>query len=359
LNMSNMWLNNIRSFTPSGSPGNDFAVIYIDAIHEKPEVKTERIKRELGTMRWWMGKLTLDLIGLLNGLMVLTGMVIGILAADMWASVLFFLYGCHWIGSTLISVSRMVEIHKPPIRKDRHIKYAIYEREVGGTVVFKAPQEVLEEWARTTWEYNPTLYRSGLHWFWITTGLFAAIASLACMVNMRGVFQLAFLGVIVYSSLAEIVATRIARILHTKAKGPLTFAIVDHNKTRTKGIIRATLEIERSCRLEGLDWIELGRLPPNQVFKDMQSLLGIINKMQGDEEDGEPVPDPVSRNQDLEVMFADFINKQTSRERDLARRIVAEIKDALKATWYHNPTLDPVEDQEKVKSAAVSHGTEV
>lgn len=357
VNMSNLWLNDIRSFKPSESPGNDFAVVYIDAIHEKADVKIARIKEEMGAMRWWINRLILDLIGLLNGLMILAGMVIGILAADLWASVLFFLYACHWIGSAVISASRMVEIHKPPIQKNREIKYAIYEREVGGTVIFKAPQEVLEEWARSTWEYKPTFRRLCLHWFWIVTGLLTAIASLACMVNMRGYMQLAFLGVIVYSSLAEILATRIARILQQKAKGHVAQATVTHNNTRTKGIVRATLEVAPACRLEGLDWIRLGRLPPMPVFEEMQKLLAAINEIQREEE-AKPVPDPVSRNQELEGKFQRFVDDHQADQGNLAQRIVKEIKEALEASWY--PKVTDIHENEDIdKSGALPHGAPV
>ena len=338
LNVSNLWLRDIVSFRTSDMPANDFAVVYVDAIHEPIEVKIDRIKRNWGRLRWQVVKWTLVLIGLLNGAFLLTGMVMGVLVADLWAFTLFLLYGSHWFASVLVSVKPIVQIHEQRSKPDSTIRYAVYEREEGGTVIFKGPQDRLEEWARSTWEYKRTLARNCLHWYWMVTGTLSAVSAVACMVNMRGYMQLAFLGVLTYSSLAEILAIRISRTLQTKAKGRTFQATVLGNKQRTQGIIRATLQVERACRLTGLDWIKMGLLPPMDVFKDMQTLLGQINQIQEDEEDGKALLGSDARSLILEKMFRDFVDRQQGSLRPLAQRIVSEIKAALKDLWFPDVT---------------------
>ena len=111
----------------------------------------------------------------------------------------------------------------------------------------------MEAWARTTWKYEPTWVQTMLHWSWMVTGLLAAFSSVACMVNMHDYLQLAFLAVLVFATVAEIVATKISRVLQIKAKGPVLCALLTENDKRTQGIISATIAIQSLCRLEGLD----------------------------------------------------------------------------------------------------------
>ncbi|KAA8651464.1 uncharacterized protein ATNIH1004_000347 [Aspergillus tanneri] len=337
LDSSNFWLNTIISFKASKNPDNDFAVVYVGQIYEDMNIRKRRVKDTIGSVRWWIGTLTLDLIGLLNGLMMIAGLVIGVLVADMWATTLFFLYWCHWIGTVLISFNRMVEKDRPDIKEDGRMRYAIHERKVGGTVIFKGQQDQLEKWARSKWKYEGTLWQNCLHWFWITTGTLSAFCSLACMVNMQSYMQLGFLGVLVYSSLAEILATRVSRTLQVKAKGNIHMSIITGSKTRTEAIIRATLESRRPCRLKGIDWINLELLPPMDVFQYMQEALKDIGNMQEEWEDS--MVDVGTRNQQLRKKLAVFIRQVEERDKEapadqkqlaLASRIEKEIERALK-----------------------------
>ncbi|CAG8010046.1 unnamed protein product [Penicillium nalgiovense] len=254
LNLSNAWLTDIISFQTSRQPGNDFAVVCVDAMYPSRDERQKNVRQQLGTFTWLLRKWTLDSICLVNGTMLMTGMVCGILTADLWAFTLFLLYSIHWLASVLISFTSMVKIHKPDhIKNDPGVRYAVYERDEGGTVIFKGPQRELEEWARSTWEYDRNRGKDFLHWLWTLSGTFSGISSIACMVNMKGALQLAFLAVLVYSSLAEIVATRIARQLQTRAHGRIYAEKVLNNATRTKAIIRATLQISPKCRLRDLN----------------------------------------------------------------------------------------------------------
>ena len=100
----------------------------------------------------------------------------------------------------------------------------------------------------------------------------------ACMVNMTAELQLGFLGILGYSSLAEILATQIARRLQAEARGGAMWNKHGHrleptflreNPTRSVGIIRATL----TCELDGKMWFKLKLLPTNAPFEKMVDLL--------------------------------------------------------------------------------------
>ncbi|KAJ5890341.1 uncharacterized protein N7473_006569 [Penicillium subrubescens] len=344
-NLSNTWLSDIISFEPSEHPGNDFAIAYVDRVHQKPKKpkKTDKdanpagedheeeilIRSEIGNVRWQAGRWTLNLLGIINGAMVLTGMVFGILLADIWAFTLFLLYSLHWGASVAISIDSMVTVHTPPrIVPESSDRFAVYEREEGGTVIFKGPQRTLETWARSTWEYDPSWDKDFRHWLWIITGSLSGIASVACMVNMQGRMQLVFLGVLVYASVAEIGATRIARILQTKAHGPIAQDFVRKNATRSLSIIQATLTVLPRCRLTGLDWIKMGLLPDMLVFREMQALLRDISQILGhDKEDSDPLAVTV-RALDIKdrcLRFVDKVKTEDSARGPLAMRIYDEI----------------------------------
>ncbi|KAJ5120971.1 uncharacterized protein N7515_008932 [Penicillium bovifimosum] len=322
LNLSNAWLTDIISFPTSKQPGNDFVVVRVDAMFQSTENRQKNVRQHAGNIRWLVRKWTLELICLLNGAMLTTGMVCGILAADIWAFALFSLYSSHWFASVLISFTSMVKIHKPDhIKNDTQERYAVYERDEGGTVIFKGPQKELEEWARSTWEYDQSWTKDCLHWFWTLSGTFSGFSSVACMVNMKGALQLAFLGVLVYSSLAEIGATRIARHLQTQAHGHIYMDQVLDNNTRSLAIIRATLQISPECRLKGLDWVKLGLLPPMGVFEKMQELL---SEIEADLDQGSDSLLP-----GVDEKCAQFLDRVDPSERRLAERIVTEVKGTL------------------------------
>lgn len=341
-NLSNTWLSDVIHFEPSSHPGNDFAIVYVDAIHrsnskgEKGEVLTqdeEIVRSNIGSIRWRAGKWALDFLCLFNGALVLAGMVCGILVADIWAFTLFLLYSCHWGVSVGISLVPMITVHIPPrINPDSTDRYAVYEREEGGTVIFKGPQSTLETWARSTWEYNPSKVKDSLHWVWIVTGTLSAVASVACMVNMHGTIQLGFLGVLVYATVAEIGATRIARILQTSARGQIPKAFVRNNSSRSKAIIGATIGVAPKCRLAGLDWISMGLLPKMPAFEEMQTLLKNIGEIIGDIKGGKPPLEGTLRDEAIKSECEEFITKMKARDPErmrLAERIKKEVYETM------------------------------
>ena len=206
-------------------------------------------------------------------------MVFSLLNGDIWGVTLFFLYLLHWFASTLISFTCLVRPTCPDIRRDNTIKFLVHERaaDIGGTVIFKGKQHEIETWARTTLQFRQDVLADVLHWLWVMTGTLAAISSIACMVNMTGAFQLVFLAVLFYSSIAELVITQTARFIereYRKSARLGTFTVLTENETRTYAIIRATLGVGDKCSLQGLDWIGLNLLPPTPVFTCFQKLLG-------------------------------------------------------------------------------------
>lgn len=324
LDFSNVWLNNLISFRSGGiNPGNDFMVVHIDQVARTPRevgdmAREKRHKLSLDPgLGWWMfARLALYLLILANGGMILAAMLIGILAADVWAFTLFFLYGSHWIASALITFMPMVRVSTPAIDQEETPRYAAYERPEGGTVIFKGAKKNMEAWARTTWKYEPNLIQSTLHWAFMVTGALAAFSSIACMVNMHGYMQLAFLAVLVYATIAEIVATKVSRWLQTKAKGDVPHALLTNKEKRTESIIYATLAITPVCRLEGFDWITMGLLPNMPAFSAMQPALARINAYQkeveqdAEKEEGSTPHSDVERDairKQMEVYYADYM----------------------------------------------------
>ncbi|KAL4951546.1 hypothetical protein BDW69DRAFT_169840 [Aspergillus filifer] len=315
LDFSNVWLTSLISYRSGEiNPGNDFMVIYIDEVARTPgevaamaKEKRRRLARDPG-LGWWMAaRMTLYLLILVNGAMILAAMLIGILAADIWAFTLFFLYGSHWIASAFITFQPMVEVSTPQIEDATAQRYAAYERPEGGTVIFKGPKKVMEAWARTTWKYEPNFLQSTFHWIYMVTGALAAFSSIACMVNMRGYLQLAFLAVLVYATVAEIIATKISRWLQTKAKGNVPHELLTDKEKRTESIIEATIAIEPICRLEGFDWIAMGLLPNMPAFKEMQPALAKINSYQKQvENEGELLGGNEKRKEEIRAQMEKF-----------------------------------------------------
>ncbi|GAD91873.1 conserved hypothetical protein [Paecilomyces variotii No. 5] len=316
LSFCNIWLNDALSFRSSDRPGNDFMIVYIDDILARRKPPTSDI---------WARRLVLQLISLLTGFILVVGVVFGVLTADIWAVTLFFLYTMHWLASALISRTSLVKVHMDTIKPDPTPTYAIYERPSGGNIVFKGRYDALERWGRMTWEYRTSPINDLMHWFWVISGTLAAISSVACMVNMRGYMQLAFLGVLAYASLAEILATRLAGSLQYLVQGSGKTCEVKNNNTRTQGIIRATVEVDPEFRLTGLDWVKLAGLPNLKIFREMIVLLGRINDVQSrstSELDHKFL-------EDIEKEFSIFYQSLEHPDHPLANRIVSEVRDAL------------------------------
>ncbi|EEA21510.1 hypothetical protein TMatcc_009073 [Talaromyces marneffei ATCC 18224] len=335
LDFSNMWLGDVIAFKASTKPANDFMIVCMD--DDDGTISSTTKGGELkgpSKMTRWLGCSALNMISLINGLIIVAGIVLGTLSADIWALTLFFFYGTHWLAGLAVSTTSLVTPQKISIKPDPTTRYAIYQRPAGGTVVFKGRQDTMESWARSTWEFNRTFKTNSLHWFWTLTGTMSAICSVACMVNMIGYMQLAFLALLVYASLAEIGATRITRLLQGEAKANDRTCFVDDNAYRTQGIIRATVEFGSKYRLKGLDWVDMKRMPPDQIFKDMQTLLARFNEFQEAVETGtEVVPaDGPEKHEAIKEALRAF---QEHRLEDpvLVKRIQTEATNALKEWW--------------------------
>ncbi|OKL59292.1 hypothetical protein UA08_05224 [Talaromyces atroroseus] len=331
LDFGNMWLGDVIAFKSSSKPANDFMIVCMDSDDDDNRRQSPDGPSK---MTQWLGCSALNLISLINGLIIVAGIVLGLLSADLWALTLFFFYGTHWLAGLAVSMTSLVTPQKINIKKDPTPRFAIYQRPAGGTVVFKGRQDTMEAWARSTWEFNRSLKNSILHWFWTITGTLSAICSVACMVNMLGYMQLAFLGLLVYASLAEIVATRITRILQGEAEALDRKFLVENNPFRTTGVIRATVEVDKKFRLSALDWVGLKRMPSDQIFRDMQDLLARINEFQAEVEAGrEVVPDRGPRwHEKVNEAFGRFAENRTE-DPVLVARIQEEAKNALEKWW--------------------------
>ncbi|KAK6354282.1 hypothetical protein TWF730_008695 [Orbilia blumenaviensis] len=325
INQSNYRLNDLVEFRSSQIAGNDFMVINMDDLDDKA-----RRKHKLG-MGSWPGRIALQVIGFANGLLLLTGVAFSALTADVWAGTLFFFYALHWVASTFITFSEMIRTNvKGSIVPDQNLRYAVYQRPEGGTVIFKGKKETLERWARETMEFNKKTRVIFFHWFWMISGTMAAVSSVACMVNMRGYMQLGFLAVLVYSSVAEIAATQISRRLQAASRGEFSHQLVDNNITRTKGIIRGTIENYPKCRLKGLNWIALELLPNWPLYQEMQQMLARINELQEEDEKNGGVDMEV----EVDKAITQFLAETTKPGTDPAKILLANrISDETRAAW--------------------------
>ena len=361
LNFSNIWLNDVLAFEGSDKrPGNDFLVVAMEDIFgtasesstassASSSTTSSSLRKKKKKRSFHVEKLVLDLIGILTGLLLAIGTVFGVLTGDIWAAVLFFLYLTHWLSSTAISFTNLVTSRLPPngITPDSTTKYAIYERTGGGSVIFKAQKDALEKWARVTWEFDESIANKSrntiLHWSWVITGTLAAISSIACMVNMAGTLQLGFLAVLIYSSLAEILATQIARDLQAKSTfHGQKFPIIG-NQTRSAGIVRATIGIEKEGRLQGLNWIELGLLPKRPAFEGMLALLAKLNGLQRASEQGQGgEKGEAERAVQAEQAILDY--EQTTVDDLPPEGLVQRITKEVRIVWYKKEDDDDSEN---------------
>ncbi|QKX53118.1 uncharacterized protein TRUGW13939_00192 [Talaromyces rugulosus] len=334
LDFSKMWVGDVIAYKSSTKPVNDFMIVCMDE-----ELAQDRQHQGPSKATRWLGRRVLDAIMIMNGMILAVGAILGSLYIDIWAITLFCFYLIHCVAGFAISHTPLVVPQKMTIKDDSTVRYAIYQRPAGGTVVFKGRQDTMERWARITWEFKRSFYNDCLHWFWMISGTLSAIASVACMVNMQGFIQLIFLGQLVYASLAEIVATRVARILGGQANASNRTYLVSGNTFRTNGIIRATIEADAQFRLVGLDWVGLKRMPADRIFIDMQDLLlKQINEVQerieaGNDVDSVPESDPASHPDVMAAFEAFRANRTDDEDPVLVQRIQDETRTALQTWW--------------------------
>lgn len=140
------------------------------------------------------------------------------------------------------------------------------------------------------------------------------------MVNMQARYQLAFLGVLSYSSIAELWLTQAARYIQIRKRDTAGFGKIRYlreNKTRTEAIIRTTVGMEEECNLQDLDWVSLGLLPPFQVFKEFQKMIRAIAAEEG--------------GRDVESKLENFRTSSNPKAENinLVERIIKEVKMVL------------------------------
>lgn len=344
VNVGNLWLRDVLNFRPSEEPrqirgegpkvgraGNDFAIASINHVFDQSALSDNSLKTF--DIRW-RGAI-INSMGLVTGLLLGVGMVFSVLNGDIWGITLFLLYLLHWFASTLISFTCLVKPTCPEIRQDDTIKFLVHERpaDIGGTVVFKGTQHELETWARTTLQFRGDVLASLLHWFWMISGTLSAISSVACMVNMTGMFQLVFLAVLFYSSVAELSITQTARYIQRELRdsaGLGSVAVLTENPTRTYAIIRTVLGAGNECSLQGLDWVGLRLLPPIPIFVEFQKMLGAL---------------ACSKGTDIEAALADFRKacdpkgELPPKDALLADRIIKEVHEVQARTSKEQAAL--------------------
>ena len=335
VNVSNLWLQDELSFRPSRTPiqirgerasygnaANDIEIVWVKNVFDHGALPTSH--RHSFCILW--RRAIISISGLLTGLLLCVGLTFSILTGDIWALTLFFLYLAHWLASTFISFTQLVKTTSPDVRQDDEIKYAIHERppDIGGMVIFKGTQQEIETWYRTTLQFRRDLIADALHWFWMLTGTLSAISSVACMVNMTGDFQLGFLAVLFYSSIAELWVTQCARRIQRdmrQAAGLGKATVLTENKSRTEAISRATLGLENECNTKGLDWVGLKLLPQLPIFQNYQILLEALTS---------------DTNLGFENLAATFrqdckFDQISPKNQNLVERIIREIKETLES----------------------------
>ncbi|KAJ6602113.1 hypothetical protein B0H10DRAFT_2081423 [Mycena sp. CBHHK59/15] len=323
ISLSNAWLRDILAFKPSHYPENDFAVAEVGDSFEQlnlgePTAFHTHVLTPFPTpTKPRPAPLTiLDLLDLLCGLLILTGMVFSVLVGDVWARTLFLIYTLHWLAGTIISFNPLIKLQENKIVLDTSTQYAVYQRPEGGTVVFKGRKDTLERWARMTWQFDSRPQNHFLHWFWTITGTLAAVASVACMVNMTAYLQLGFLGVLGYSSSPQ-TASRARGGTAASGKAASPYSIVGENRTRTMGIIRATL----TCGLDGRMWFDLKLLPKDEVFEKMLALLDQLRTV----EDEQRMQTDIA---EFRAKFGTVGEGEKDDVSKLAGRIAEEVKEA-------------------------------
>ncbi|OAQ59141.1 hypothetical protein VFPPC_10173 [Pochonia chlamydosporia 170] len=274
------------AFRPSKHPRNDIMVVSLlrpgmrvfgtgedDSEVQHADTADKKNRR--------LSKTIFGLTEVVMGVLVSGGLTISVLLYDIWGVVLFGSYFLHWLASTAASLCQLVESdtwkEELNIRQDNDIVFAIYERPSGGWVIFKGTQETMERWARTSWRFVDNKPHNRLvHWAWMMTGLFAALSSVANMINMTGYMQLGFLGVLVYGSVAELWLTVLDQMSQPDSMsflGPYSTHTVAANDKKYKSIVQACLSLDNTHRLGPVPWTELGLLPKREPFLALEQMI--------------------------------------------------------------------------------------
>ncbi|KAK2595754.1 hypothetical protein QQS21_006580 [Conoideocrella luteorostrata] len=277
-------LSDSLAFRPSRHPGNDIRIISLlwSGKGSSLDGSGPETRASASIRGWFICTLVFRLTELGMGLIIACGLTFSVLLADMWGVFLFGSYMLHWVASTMVSVCQLIQSDTWKdlnIREDNNIVYAVFERPSGGWVVFKGTQETMERWARTSWLFVGTPWHRLVHWLWMVTGLLAALASVANMVNMNGYIQLGFLGMLVYGSVAELWLTVVDQIFQADSLsflGPFSTHTVHSNDKKYKSVIQASLGLDAANRIGPLSWTSLGLLPKREPFPALERVVATL-----------------------------------------------------------------------------------
>ncbi|KAK5742117.1 hypothetical protein LTS12_024361 [Elasticomyces elasticus] len=136
---------------------------------------------------------------------------------------------------------------------------------------------------------------------------------------MAGYLQLAYLGMLLLSSLGEVLATQLVRSVQGTAVHYGTVRPLTGNRYWSKAVIRSALSIDEKLSLAALPWMDLGMFPNQQVWHNLCNVLSLPRT-------------------ELDLLKADaIVNKlcpsknATDAELNIPRRLADEIIEARKA----------------------------
>lgn len=316
----NFWLADVLTFSPSAFSTNDIVVVNLEC-----EVKPASSLS--------LGKISLDLITAVTGLLLVVGAVLSVLGGDMWSTALFAVYVLHWAASVAVSFTTMIgpeENHDMRIAPDNTRRHAIYTRPEGGKVIFVGHQDTFELWARTTYTFRRNARNNILHWTWMLTGSLSCAASVVCMVNMAAWFQLAYLGTLAISSLGELIITVCVRRLQTSSRAGICNDI-NPSTTWSGAIVRASLTLPDEFSCHELDWIALGALPDFPIFRNLVRILPAVRRHRSAWRGEQKIVDALMEGEE-------------ERRRGLSRRVAEEILQAWREVQTGSSLIRGSED---------------
>ncbi|KAK5678306.1 hypothetical protein LTS10_009478 [Elasticomyces elasticus] len=136
---------------------------------------------------------------------------------------------------------------------------------------------------------------------------------------MAGYLQLAYLGMLLLSSLGEVLATQLVRSVQRTAVHYGTVCPLTGNRYWSKAVIRSALSVDEELSLAALPWMDLGMFPKQEVWHNLCDLLSLPRTA-------------------LDLLKADEIVRKlcpsknpTGAELNIPRRLADEIIEARKA----------------------------
>jgi hypothetical protein len=284
---SDSMITDYLNFKPSKIPANDIMVVNLISLAGMSTGTSQSPGITL-TWRHHVFKAIIIATEVVMVSVMSISLALSIVSGDIWGIVLFGTFWLHLAASTAVSFCQLIITEARGIQPDNSIVFALYQRPSGGIIIFRGHQDTLEQWARTTWKFKRTALHYVLHWLWIITGTAAALASVACMVNMTGRFQLAFLGTLIYASVGELWLTVVAHRLQTASFatfGSATSQSILLQDKRYKSIIHAALGLDDEHRIDVSSWIDLSLLPRIPIFEAMLDTLDYLNKQTTPQQD--------------------------------------------------------------------------